>query len=478
MKNLRITTNSIIIFICYLFVASCGSGQEEPTSESPLGNPNEVCDLSSCETSLSCTASGGFWLSSGCSINAGSPTITLLTSTSTDSISLAWFHADDDVTLASQFVYEIHISTTTDFTPNQNTLHQTVTGDNSIQISGLEADTKYYVLIVTTFSDNTKSSGREYGEISTAAFPVIPNPKVRTIISKNDGLGLYQSTDEGSTLTFTPNQGATIPASGDVIIAEDQSGNILLRQVNNILLSGANLTVETSQASLSDALSAASINNEIYLFDITKEIKKEYESNTMSEEEFENFLKLSNELATTINVNLNKTANLVRSFKQVAVDQTNEEKREFNLNNYMEEILLNINNVTNKTNIDININCAPNIVLNSYPGAFSQVITNLIINSIRHAYDEKEVGIITIDVSKEDKYLKLIYKDDGKGIPENDLPKIFDPFFTTNREKGGTGLGLNVIYNIVTTTLNGKIKCKSDIEKGVEFIMTIPIKRS
>lgn len=204
---------------------------------------------------------------------------------------------------------------------------------------------------------------------------------------------------------------------------------------------------------------------------ITEEIKNKYKLNNMSQEEFEDYLADSFTLATQINTNLKRTAELVKSFKQISIDQTNEEIREFNIRDYMNEILLSMNNILKKTNLKIELICEESLIIESYAGAFSQIITNLIINSIKHGYLKKENGNIVIEISKKDNYLTMVYKDDGKGISEDNLTKIFDPFFTTNRKGGGTGLGLNIIYNIVTSKLKGSITCNSKENKGVEFII-------
>jgi len=156
------------------------------------------------------------------------------------------------------------------------------------------------------------------------------------------------------------------------------------------------------------------------------------------------------------------------------VDQTSEETRNFNLYNYIHEILASIHSVTKKTNLDIFVSCHKDITINSYPGAFSQIITNLIMNSIIHAYEPMQKGKLSIEIIKKENKITINYKDDGKGISEENIHKIFDPFFTTNRENGGSGLGLNIIYNIVTTKLNGKIICKNN-DKGVEFIITFKV---
>ena len=212
-----------------------------------------------------------------------------------------------------------------------------------------------------------------------------------------------------------------------------------------------------------------------HFIEMNKDIMNLYYKDEMSQEEFEYFLKTSKELAQMIFVNLNKTAKLIKSFKQVSVDQISEDKRCFNLKEYINDTLLSISNITNKTKIDISVVGNRDIMLNSYPGAFSQVISNLVINSIRHGYGPKEKGCILIDIESKDKNLIINYQDDGKGIKKEHLSKIFNPFFTTNRESGGTGLGLNIIYNIINSNLQGKITCISEEGKGVLFKITIPL---
>jgi signal transduction histidine kinase len=206
---------------------------------------------------------------------------------------------------------------------------------------------------------------------------------------------------------------------------------------------------------------------------ISEQIKKDYESNNLSEDEFKNYLSISSDVANQINLNLQRTAKLVSSFKQVAVDQKSEEKRTFNLSSYIDEILLSINNITKKTNLSIEVECAKDLIITSFPGAYYQIISNLIINSIRHGYDEKSIGTISIDITKEDDTLEIVYKDDGKGIKKENIKKIFDPFFTTNRKSGGTGLGLHIIYNIITSQLEGDINCTSIKGEGTTFTITL-----
>lgn len=212
-----------------------------------------------------------------------------------------------------------------------------------------------------------------------------------------------------------------------------------------------------------------------HFLDITEDIRKKYISNDISQKEFEQYIETSEELAIRINLNLNRTAQLIKSFKQVAVDQTNENKRVFNLKEYFQDIIFSLDNLLKKTKIKITIEAKEDININSYPGAYSQIITNLIINSIRHAFKENEKGKIIINIEKINNKLQITYIDNGKGIPKENLSKIYEPFFTTNRKDGGTGLGLNVIYNIVTSNLKGTIECKSKIGEGVVFKLLMPL---
>ena len=212
-----------------------------------------------------------------------------------------------------------------------------------------------------------------------------------------------------------------------------------------------------------------------HLEDITYNLHRKYIKERMSQNEFEEYIDTSKELTKLIHTNLNKAASLVRSFKQVAVDQSSEEKRVFDLCSYVNEVLASLNSVIKKTNIKISIECSEEIKINSYAGAYSQVLTNLIMNSIVHAFEKDKKGEININISKRKDKILIVYKDNGIGIKEENLSKIFDPFYTTKRNKGGSGLGLNIIYNIITSKLNGSIICKSKVDKGVEFNIILKI---
>mgnify|MGYP000384696713 CR=1 FL=1 len=203
----------------------------------------------------------------------------------------------------------------------------------------------------------------------------------------------------------------------------------------------------------------------------TNALEKLYREDEMSQEEFEEYLLTLKEIGTSITISLQQAASLIKSFKQVAVDQSHSELRDFFVKQYMDEILLSIKTKIRETNIKVKVSCEQTIMTRSYPGAFSQVITNLILNSLLHAYEKDDEGLITIDIQEESDDLKITYKDDGKGISEANLKKIYEPFFTTKRSEGGSGLGMHIIYNIVMSNLHGRINCISKEGSGVTFII-------
>jgi len=202
------------------------------------------------------------------------------------------------------------------------------------------------------------------------------------------------------------------------------------------------------------------------------EYTKHYHSGQFTRDDFESLLNSTTESSEIIHNNLNRAAELIRSFKQVAVDQTCNEVRSFNLHEYLSEILHSLKPKlkTGTGQHSAAIDCPLDIVMHSHPGALSQVMTNLIMNSVIHGFDEQQAGNININASHTaDGNIQLDYSDNGKGISAENLKKIFEPFFTTRRSQGGTGLGMHIVYNLVTQTLGGRIHCRSTKNQGTTF---------
>ncbi|MEZ4524362.1 MAG: PAS domain S-box protein [Desulfobacterales bacterium] len=206
----------------------------------------------------------------------------------------------------------------------------------------------------------------------------------------------------------------------------------------------------------------------------TRTLSKRYASGEMKRSDLEKYLETVNEATASLLTNLNRAAQLIRSFKQVAVDQSSGEKRVFRLKTYIEEVLLSLRPNYKKTKHSIVVNCPEDLELDSYPGAFSQIITNLVMNSLVHGFEGIESGQIRFDISAEESTLFFQYSDNGKGIPAEHRSRIFDPFFTTRRKGGGTGLGMHIVYNIVSVTLKGQISCESPQDRGISFLIKMP----
>ena len=218
------------------------------------------------------------------------------------------------------------------------------------------------------------------------------------------------------------------------------------------------------------AVSAAS-----HLEDKTGEFVKKVESKKLKRSGLDSYAKTASDSSNLILKNLSGAVKIVQGFKQVAVDQTSGERREFKLKPYIEDVLLSLKPKLKKTDHLITVNCPEDLILDSFPGALSQIITNLVMNSLIHGFEEMDAGEITFDAARENGSVLLTYRDNGKGMDEKALSKIFDPFFTTKRSQGGSGLGMHIVHNLVTQTLGGTISCKSEPGNGIMLRIQIPM---
>lgn len=187
------------------------------------------------------------------------------------------------------------------------------------------------------------------------------------------------------------------------------------------------------------------------------------------------YLETAREASDTILFNLHRANELIRNFKQIAADRTNWDKRQFLLRDYLEQVVRSLEPELRSEAVKVTILGDDDTELNSYPGAISQVIVNLVMNSINHGFVSKQQGHIKIAFTRQCNQVLLNYWDDGCGISSDHLAKIFEPFFTTSRSQGGTGLGLNIVYNIVTQNLHGTIRCESEVNVGTQFLIEFPI---
>lgn len=210
------------------------------------------------------------------------------------------------------------------------------------------------------------------------------------------------------------------------------------------------------------------------LMDGVEEIAGLFERNEISRDDFREFLHSTRDAGELIQKNLERTASLIQSFKQVSADQISEQQRVFVFRDYLNDILSSLQPKFKNKDIQFTIECSDTLKLNSYPGIFAQIFTNLLLNSLQHGFAGKDTGTIGITIDTDNDLLKIRYHDDGAGINKKDLPYIFEPFYTSDQRKG-TGLGLNIIYNLIRKRLKGTVTCESEPGKGVLFTIEVPV---
>ena len=206
-----------------------------------------------------------------------------------------------------------------------------------------------------------------------------------------------------------------------------------------------------------------------------KRLQKSLQENTLSKTDLESFSQNVGESSQLILRNLYRADKLVKSFKQVAVDQSSEETRVINLHGYIEEVLVSLQPAIKKTPHEVHLYCKDMLVFETYPGAIYQILVNLVMNALLHAFPNGEKGKIDILITQDRDVALIEFRDNGCGMPEDIRRKVFDPFFTTRRGQGGSGLGLHIAWNLATQLLGGSLSCESEVGKGSSFYVRIPM---
>lgn len=293
-------------------------------------------------------------------------------------------------------------------------------------------------------------------------------------------------------------------------------------------LSEALNTLKTTQADLIRAAKMAALGNLVAgvaheintpvgtaimtastLENASRSITAEIAAGAIKRSSFENYVEVASECSHLILSNLQRAGELIQSFKQIAVDQSSLQQRRFRLKPYLQEVITNLTPQIKEGPHHITLTGKDNIEMHSYPGAIAQIITNLVINSLTHAYPDGRSGHLSLAIERTERtdtraikqptedltesytqsytqspeeYVTLRYSDDGCGISPAAQQRIFEPFYTTARDRGGSGLGLHLVYNLVTQKLKGTIQVFSPIPTqstsatpGTQFIVTLPI---
>ena len=187
------------------------------------------------------------------------------------------------------------------------------------------------------------------------------------------------------------------------------------------------------------------------------------------------FLESCRDASSQLVANLNRAAELITSFKQVAADRNYSDQRTFDLGDLTEQVVMSLRPGLRKHNLTLTVDCQPNLIMNSYPGPYGQVLTNLFLNSVAHAFPDGSPGTVDIQVRESGKdNVEILFSDDGIGMSLDVRRRAFDPFFTTRRDQGGTGLGLHIVYSIVTNRLGGRLDLDSAPGGGTRIQIILP----
>ncbi len=220
-----------------------------------------------------------------------------------------------------------------------------------------------------------------------------------------------------------------------------------------------------------------------YINGETEKIQTSFEASELSKSKLASYLDDVSTSSELMGKTMTRASELIQSFKQVAVDQTYDQKRNVELCGYIDEIVHSLTSELKHKNIEVRVLCKSSFTIMGHSGAFYQILLNLIMNSIKHGFYETDTGNIDIIIDADSEYysdysmggVHICYRDDGHGMKKETVQNIFEPFYTTRRDDGGSGLGMHIVYNLITQKLNGRINCNSVFGEFTEFNIYFPI---
>jgi len=196
---------------------------------------------------------------------------------------------------------------------------------------------------------------------------------------------------------------------------------------------------------------------------------------TLRRSQLEEFVRSSRDASQQLVANLHRAGELIQSFKQVAVDRSHAERRQFSLDEATDQIIASLRPVLKKAPISLSVDVPAGLVVDGFPGSYGQILTNLFLNAANHAFSDGRSGAITISAKpRGNDDIEIIFADNGAGMTPDVQRQAFDPFFTTRRNEGGTGLGLHIVYNLVTQQLGGRMMLESRLGQGTTFRIIMP----
>lgn len=214
-----------------------------------------------------------------------------------------------------------------------------------------------------------------------------------------------------------------------------------------------------------------------YLVEKNKQVKKSFNNHSLSSKGMQDYIEAVDETLDIIMTSMQRSTEMVNNFKMVAVDVSSEKLRSFTLHDYLSRVINSLTPEIRKTRHIVEV-AGDDLLIDSYPGALSQVITNIIMNAIIHGYDNGQNGHILIRTVLDGSNVHINCSDDGKGMTTESLKKVFEAYYTTRDGEGGSGLGTSIIQQLVTETLKGQVSCSSELGKGTMFTITLPVNLS
>lgn len=212
-----------------------------------------------------------------------------------------------------------------------------------------------------------------------------------------------------------------------------------------------------------------------HLADATRDLRRLSDDGSISRGDFARYLATAGDTATLILTNCQRAAQLITGFKQVAVDRASAERRRFNLAKTLQETLASLQPKLRPSGHTVAVLCPGSVELDSFPGVLSQILANLVMNALTHAFPDGRAGHLVVAVDPVDTdIIHLSFSDDGVGMTEDNRLRVFEPFFTTRRGRGGTGLGLHIVHNLVVGALKGSISVESAPGQGTRFDLSFP----
>lgn len=211
-----------------------------------------------------------------------------------------------------------------------------------------------------------------------------------------------------------------------------------------------------------------------YIRSLSTDLASKVEGNTIKRTEFLESIADVENGADIIYRNLLIASDLIYNFKQISTDHQSMELKNFNLYETINNIIISYGIDFKNANVTFELVCKEDLEIRTYPGAVVHIVSNLIRNALIHGFEGRDKGHIGIEVFENEDMINLVIKDDGNGMDQETLNQIYDPFFTTKRSKGGTGLGLNIVHNMIANILQGSVVCESEFDKGTTFKIQIP----